>query len=83
MADFNTWLETFIEEKGINTGRAFDFVNDNGVWNLIPLEVVIEFIKQLPKEQKNKIKTTIVKIDFMNGNVYHYFEYLAKGISLL
>ncbi|HUS49652.1 MAG TPA: hypothetical protein VMZ91_05775 [Candidatus Paceibacterota bacterium] len=47
----------------------------------MPVGVVLEFIKKVPKDQQTKIKDTIVKIDFANGNVYHYFEYLAKGIS--
>lgn len=77
---FNKWLETFIDEKEINVDRVFEFIN-NDVWNYMPLAVVIEFIKQLPTNQQDKIKDTLVKIDFMNGNVYHFFEYLAKGIG--
>lgn len=27
-----------------------------------------------------EIKTTLVKIDFMNGDVFHYLDYLANGM---
>ncbi len=80
--DFNKWLEVFLEEKGINIDKIFDFVNSKGIWNLMPLEIVIEYIKQLPNIVKYKIKTMLVKIDFFNKDVYQFFEYLAKGISI-
>ena len=79
--NFNGWLETFIEEKEINTARVFEFI-ENGEWNYMPLEVVLEFIQNIPEDQQATIKDTIVKIDFHNGDVYHYFEYLAKGIAI-
>lgn len=79
---FEEWLNVFIEEKEINIAKTFEFII-NETWNYLPLEVVIEFIKSLPYEQQIKIKDTIVKIDFMNGDVYHYFKYLARGMVLL
>jgi len=81
MSSFQKWLDTFVEEKEINTEKVFEFII-NDTWNYMPLEVVLEFIKKLPDNQKAKIKDTIVIIDFSNGNIYHYFEYLAKGIAL-
>ncbi len=78
---FENWLDVFMEEKEVNTERVFEFINSEGIWNYMPLSVVIEFIKQLPNNQKDQIKTQIMKIDFVNGNVYNFFEYLAKGIN--
>jgi len=80
MTTFNKWLDVFIAEKELNTEHAFEFIRDD-TWNYMPLAVVIEFIKSIPQNQKDKIKETIVKIDFMNGNVMNFFEYLAKGIN--
>lgn len=80
--NFNEWLDVFVEEKGIDKKRPFEFFQE-GTWNYIPIDVIIDFVKQLPNEQKNIIKDTLVKIDFVNGNIYHYFRYLAKGIARL
>jgi len=79
--NFNQWLKVFVEEKEINTGRVFEFVSENGTWNYMPLEVVLEFIKGTSKQTKAQIKENLVKIDFYNGDVYHFFEFMAKGIS--
>ena len=40
--NFNQWLDVFVEEKEINTERVFEFVNPDGLWNYMPLEVVRE-----------------------------------------
>lgn len=80
--NFNEWLNVFIEEKEINTAKTFEFII-NETWNYLPLEVVLEFIESLPSDQQSVIKNTLVKIDFMNGDVYHFFKYLAKGMVQL
>jgi len=80
MTTFKKWLETYIDESDMNTDKVFEFTVD-GTWNYMPVSVVLEFIKSVPQNQKDKIKDTMVKIDFHNGNMYHYLEYLAKGIS--
>lgn len=79
--NFAEWLDIFVEEKEINVDRAFDFEID-GTWHLMPVGVVIEYIKQVPKEEQEKIKTNFVKIDFYNGDVYHFLEYMARGIAM-
>ena len=76
---FNKWLDVFIEEKELAIGHAFEFEDGNG-YNLMPLEVVIEYLKNQSNDIKNKVKSKIVEIDFLNGNVMNFFEYVAKGI---
>jgi len=78
--NFGKWLDTFIDEKELDREKTFEFTV-GGTWHYMPLGVVIDTIKTLPKVQKDKIKSTIVMIDFKAGNVMHYFEYLAKGIA--
>jgi hypothetical protein len=80
MTNINKWLDVFVEEKGINLERAFEFTTED-TWNYMPVGAVIEFIKNLPINQQIKIKNTLVIIDFKNGNVYHFLEYIAKGIA--
>ena len=78
--NFEKWLRTFIEEKELE-GTSFDF-KTNGVFNIMPIGTVIEFTAQLSEERQYKIKETLVKIDFKNGDVLHYLKHLARGISL-
>ena len=33
------------------------------------------------KDDRAKIKDTLVQIDFRNGNVMDFFEYLANGLA--
>ena len=78
---FTKWLETLIDEAELDRNQTFEFTV-NGQWNLMPLGVVEEFMsKTMSKADQAKSKTTLVKIDFMNGNLMHYFEYIAKGIA--
>lgn len=77
---FNKWLDTFVEEKGIDLEKTFEVNGPNG-WNLIPVGCIIEAIKETVGQEQAKIKNTIVKIDFMNGDVYHFFNHLAGAMA--
>ena len=49
--------------------------------NFIPLGVIVEHIAIAPTHEQNQIKNTLVKIDFLNGDIMHFFTYLAKAIA--
>lgn len=79
---FREWFDTFCEEKGINdVYKVWDLQSPNGTWNHIDIEVVIEYVQNItdPAIQKT-IKDNFVKIDFFNGDVYHFFKHMAQGI---
>jgi len=78
--DFNTWLDTFVSEKGIDTEQTFDIEGESGL-NIIPIGVVIEHMKITSKAEQAQIKNIIVKIDFRNGDVLHFFKHLAQAIT--
>lgn len=80
MATFNQWLDTFIEEKGIDLERSFEVDGPSG-WNLIPVGCVVEAIHGAPRHEQAAIKNTLVKIDFHNGDVYHFLRHLAGAIA--
>jgi len=78
---FDTWLDTLIEEKGIDTESIeFDVMGKSGL-NIIPLGVVIEHIKIASKEEQKQIKTILVQIDFANGDICHFFKHLSGAIA--
>ena len=74
------WIKTLIEEKGLNINTTFDIEGTNGL-NIIPLGVVVEHILISPANQQKQIKNTLVKIDFHNGDIMHFFKYLAQAIA--
>lgn len=78
---FNTWIDTFTTEKGLDMDRTFTVEGASGP-NYIPLGCVVEAIKSASKREQDQIKTTIVKIDFMNGDVCHLFNHLAKALAI-
>lgn len=78
--DFETWLNTFLDEKGIDRDRVFQLEGDWGT-NLIPVEVVIEHMLIAPVYEQEALRNMIVKIDFNNGDVYEYLMHLAQAIA--
>jgi hypothetical protein len=77
---FTTWLDTFTAEKGLDLEQIFEVNGPSGA-NFIPLGCVLEAIKSAPAREQAGIKTMIVKIDFRNGDVCHYFKHLAQAIA--
>jgi hypothetical protein len=78
--NFTNWLDTFLEEKGIDLEETFTLLNSEGVENFMPYAVVIEHIKIAPQHEQKAIKEMIVKIDFKNGDVRHFLRHLAQAI---
>ena len=78
---FSKWLDTFIEEKELDTEATFEVNGPSGT-NFIPLGCVVEAIKQAPAQEQKRIKAAIVRIDFFNGDVRDYFKHLAGAIAI-
>ena len=78
---FNKWIDTFIEEKGIDTEEIIEVEGQSGL-NMIPVGVVIEHMKSAVDVEQQAIKDTIVKIDFMNGDVLDFIKHLAGAIAI-
>lgn len=78
---FTKWLETFVSEKNLDTEQVFQVAGKSGT-NHIPLGCVLDAIKSAPSHEQAGIKSMIVKIDFRNGDVCHYFKHLAQAIAL-
>ena len=81
MKSFDRWIDTFIEEKGIDTEYLLTVEGLLGK-NYIPVGCVIEAMKEAPKSEQQTIKNMIIKIDFVNGDVLHFFNHLAEAIAL-
>jgi hypothetical protein len=78
------YLETLLTEKGITLNHTIEVKSNNIFGNhFIPMEVVIEFIETLSTPVQEQIRKTLVKIDFMNGDVLHYFQFISEGMVQL
>lgn len=80
--EFCTWLDTFVEEKGIDIEREFQVEGAEWGTNFIPVGVVIEHMKIANPTEQAQIYDIIVKIDFYDGDVYHFMAELAKAIAI-
>lgn len=76
------WLETFLEEKGIDLDTEIVVQGEVYGDNYMTVEVIVEHIKIAPKHEQDAIKNTLIKIDFHNGDVMHFFNHLAKAIAV-
>ena len=75
------YLKTLIEEKNIDLEEIIEVNGESGL-NLMPLGVLLDAICSTGKEEQKAIKNTLVKIDFHNGDIMHYFKHLAQAIAI-
>ncbi len=76
------WLDTFLIEKQVDLETVF--VPDvTGVTHYVPFEVIREIVEHLPESLQAQIKETLIQIDFVNGDVLHFFRHLALGMVTL
>lgn len=78
---FDRWIDTLLMEKNIDPDHMLEVEGASGT-NFIPVAILIDAIKAAPKHEQSRIKTMLVKIDFVNGNVLNYFQHLAQAIAI-
>ncbi len=69
------YLTTLIEEKGKSIDDEIQIEGHIG----LTYEMLIDFIEE-QKQYHKQIKDTLIKIDFKNGDVFHYLNHLANGM---
>ena len=79
MSVFNNWFQIFLDEKNLPYA-SWEIQDETGTTNFIDNDVVVEHIKIAPDHEQAKIKDILVKIDFQNADVNHFFHHLAKGL---
>jgi hypothetical protein len=79
-ATFTKWLNTFVDEKGIDREEVLTVSGPSGD-NYIPVQCLLNVIEIAPAHEQAQIKNTIVKIDFCNGDVLHFFRHLCQAIA--
>lgn len=77
---FEEWFSTFVDEKDLPV-ENWEIEDSRGMTHFISSDVVQEFIvSELPESDQKEVKEILIKIDFQNGDVNHFFRYLAKGM---
>lgn len=77
---FNKWIDTFIEEKGIDLEQVIEIKTENNT-HYFEIGNIIANIKATTPEEQAGIKDMIIKIDFHNGDVVDYFRHLAQALA--
>jgi hypothetical protein len=78
---FSTWLNILIKEKQIDLEDSFEVETENQV-HFMSYGVVVEHILMASKNEQEKIKDMIVRIDFKNGDIKHYLRHLGKCLAI-
>lgn len=73
---FEKWLETFLDEKCVDMSHSFT-VDHKGTFHIVDMEFLKEVILKASEQEQRQIKDKIVYIDFKNGDVMHFFNFLA------
>ena len=81
-AKFNQWIDTFVEEKGLDLNHEFEVEGPEWGTNYIPLSALVETMKAAPDNEQEAIRKSVIYIDFNNGDVMDFFEHLAQAIAL-
>ncbi len=75
------WLDTFLAEKGTDLNQTIEVIGEMGM-NFMPLQVIVDAIKTASSAEQAQIKSTLIQIDFANGDIVHFFKHLAKAIAI-
>ena len=76
------YLETLVEEKGLDLeATIIEVEGENWGLNIIPLGAIVDFILTSGEANQKAVKNTLVKIDFANGDVMHFFKHVASFMA--
>jgi len=70
-----SYLTTLIEEKGRELTDTIKLEGHIG----LTYQMLVDFIETMP-EYHAQIRQTLVKIDFLNGDVFDFLNHLAEGM---
>ncbi|ASR87153.1 hypothetical protein J4T94_gp063 [Mycobacterium phage Krypton555] len=84
MAAFANWLDTYLDEKGIEPeDHLFSCDTPGKFWttHMVPMPVVVLAAKSVSAAEQLVIKNTLVRLDFLNQDPLPYFRHLAQAIA--
>ena len=75
------YFRTLLNEKGISLDTTLEVEGKEWGMNFIPVECVIEFMEGRDIATQKKMRDTLTKIDFANGDVMHFIKYVAGFLA--
>ena len=76
------YLNTLLSEKGISQERIIEVEGPEWGTNFITVSAVVDFIDSLDAINKANVKAKFIQIDFFNGDIMHFMNYIAKGMTM-
>ena len=76
------YLNTLLNEKGISTETVLEAQGFEWGTNFITVSAVVDFIDSLDAINKANVKAKFIRIDFLNGDIMHFMNYIAKGMAI-
>lgn len=68
------WIKTLFKEKGIKLDTKLECDHT--------ILTVLDYCALMDNASQDEVKNKLVQIDFKNGDVLHFMNYLARGMSL-
>ena len=75
------YFRRLLNEKNISLDTVLEVEGAEWGLNMIPVEVVVEFMENADRATQTKMRNTLIQIDYKNGNVLHFITYIAKFIA--
>ena len=75
------YLNNLLNEKNISKETILKAEGTEWGTNFIPMHTIIDFMCAQSKETQNKMRMNLVKLDFNNADVMHFFQYTANFLA--
>lgn len=76
-----SFYRTMLEEKEL-MNKTF-IVKFDGVTHIFNVERMVELIEEAPEEEQVKVKEVFSYLDFHNGDLMHYLNFLAECFVMM
>mgnify|MGYP001583285306 CR=1 FL=1 len=73
------YFKDFFEEKD-SIKDSFEVTDSQGTLHVFDKQMVLQEILALPNKNQKQIRDRFVIIDFKNGDINHFIEYILKGL---
>lgn len=77
-----TYFNRLIEEKGISREEILEVQGTEWGTNYIAMGVIVDYLNNADKKTQKQAEIHLTKIDFHNGDVMHFFNYIARFLSI-
>ena len=77
---FARWLDTYLNEKGIDPERVLITVSARGP-NAIQIASLVDTMKRAPSPEQLAIRSLMAKMDVHDAPAIDYFRLLARAIA--